>query len=52
MRTFFIFALLNFLILIWEQRYLPETKGKSLEYLEEELASGSDARDPGPLAIG
>ncbi|MCL3778314.1 MULTISPECIES: sugar porter family MFS transporter [unclassified Actinomyces] len=52
MRTFFIFAVINFVVLLWEQRYLPETKGKSLEYLEEELASGSDGRDPGPLAVG
>ena len=52
MRTFFIFAVINFLVLLWEQKYLPETKGKSLEYLEEELASGSDAREPGPLSIG
>ncbi|WP_454931536.1 sugar porter family MFS transporter [Actinomyces oricola] len=52
MRTFFIFAVINFIVLLWEQRYLPETKGKSLEYLEEELASGSDGRQPGPLAVG
>lgn len=51
MRTFFIFAAINFVVLLWEQRYLPETKGKSLEYLEEELASGSDGRRSGVFAI-
>ncbi|AYD90783.1 sugar porter family MFS transporter [Actinomyces sp. 2119] len=52
MRTFFIFAAVNFVILLWEQRYLPETRGKSLEYLEEELASGADGRAVGPGAVG
>lgn len=52
MKTFFIFAAINFVVLLWEQKYLPETKGKSLEYLEEELAAGSDGREPGPLDVG
>ena len=52
MKTFFIFAVVNLVVLIWEQKYLPETQGKSLEYLEEELAAGSDGLEPGPLAVG
>lgn len=51
MRTFFIFAVINLVVLLWEQRYLPETKGKTLEQLEEELASGSDGRRAGQLDL-
>lgn len=51
MRTFFIFAVINLVVLLWEQRYLPEIKGKTLEQLEEELASGSDGRRAGQLDL-
>jgi major inositol transporter-like SP family MFS transporter len=46
--TFFIFAVINVVALIFEQKYLPETRGKSLERLEEELATGGDGRKPAP----
>ena len=42
--TFFIFAVINLIALAFEQRFLPETRGKSLEHLEAELSSGKDGR--------
>lgn len=44
--TFFIFAVINIAALVFEQKYLPETRGKSLEHLEEELAAGDDGKQP------
>ena len=45
--TFFIFAVINVCALIFEYLCIPETRRKSLEELEDELASGGKAREPG-----
>lgn len=34
-KTFFIFAFINFLTIFFYWKFIPETKGKSLEELEE-----------------
>jgi major inositol transporter-like SP family MFS transporter len=38
--TFFVFAGLGLAAIVWGLRYLPETKGKSLEQIEWNFASG------------
>lgn len=43
-KTFFLFAIINVFALLFEYRFLPETRNKSLEQLETELESGSDGR--------
>ncbi|AXE40064.1 sugar porter family MFS transporter [Acidipropionibacterium virtanenii] len=48
--TFFIFAVINVIALIFEQKCLPETRGKTLERLEEELAAGGDGKQPAQAA--
>ena len=44
--VFFIFAAINVICFVFEWKYLPETRGKSLEELERELASGKDGKAP------
>lgn len=44
--TFFIFAALNIGVLVFQLHFLPETRNKSLEQLERQLATGADGKEP------
>ena len=46
--TFFVFAVFNFGSLLFVLRFLPETRGRTLEEFEEVLQTGAIPLQPGP----
>ncbi|OFJ71959.1 MFS transporter [Actinomyces sp. HMSC06A08] len=47
-KTFYIFAAINVLSLLFQWKYLPETRDKTLEELEREFAAGKSGKEPAP----
>lgn len=48
--TYFIYALFGFLTVLFVLKFIPETKGKSLEQLEKMLVGRDKSRDEVPVA--
>ncbi|WP_198401507.1 sugar porter family MFS transporter [Acidipropionibacterium acidipropionici] len=44
--TFLIFAVLNIGVLAFQLKFLPETRNRSLEQLEKQLANGQSGKEP------